>query len=77
MQLHADLTGLPVEVVSQGEPGAFGAALMAGVGCGAYSDLTTAIDRLVVVSRRFEPDPERGRRFDPIRTRLATAGMGR
>lgn len=76
MQLHADLTGLPVEVVSQGEPGAFGAALMAGVGCGAYSDLTTAIDRLVVVSRRFEPDPERGRRFDPIRTRLATAGVG-
>lgn len=74
MQLHADLTGLPVEVVGQSEPGTFGAALLAGVGCGVYPDLPVAVDRLVTVSHRYEPNPDRGRRYDEVRARLATSG---
>ena len=37
LQLMADVSGVPVEVVAQDEPGAFGAAILAGVGAGVYA----------------------------------------
>ena len=70
LQLHADVCGIPVEVVAQEEPGAFGAAILAGVGAGAYPSVPAAVERLVTVSRRFEPDAERGALYAPVRTRL-------
>ncbi len=63
MQLHADVCGVPFEVVAQDEPGAFGAALLAGVGAGVYPSVSTAVERLVQVSRRFEPDCDRGKKY--------------
>ena len=63
MQLHADVCGAPFEVVAHDEPGAFGAALLAGVGAGVYSSVSTAVERLVQVSRRFEPDCDRGKKY--------------
>jgi xylulokinase len=71
MQLMADLTGIPVEVVAQDEPGAFGAAILAGVGSGVYESVSSAVASLVTVARRFEPDLERGARYDGPRRRLA------
>jgi sugar (pentulose or hexulose) kinase len=71
LQLMADLTGMPIEVVAQEEPGAFGAAIMAGVGAGVYESVSAAVARLVSVSRRFEPDAERGAAYDGVRQRLA------
>jgi sugar (pentulose or hexulose) kinase len=68
---QADLTGVPVEVVAQEEPGAFGAAILAGVGAGAFPSVSTAVERLVGVGRRFEPDAERGARYAGVRERLA------
>jgi xylulokinase len=70
MQLTADITGLPVEVVAQEEPGAFGAAILAGVGAGAYDSVSSAVARLVSVSRRFEPDRNRGALYAGIRERM-------
>jgi sugar (pentulose or hexulose) kinase len=70
LQLHADLTGMPVEVVDQDEPGAFGAAILAGAGAGVYPSVSAAVQRLVRVSRRFEPDPRRGELYAPVRARL-------
>ena len=71
MQLIADVTGVPVEVVAQEEPGAFGAAILAGVGAGVYGSVSAAVAQLVTVARRFEPDAERGARYGAIRRRLA------
>ncbi len=71
LQLMADVAGIPVEVVAQDEPGAFGAAILAGVGVGAYESVSTAVAQLVTVSRRFEPDTERGALYAGIRRRLA------
>ncbi len=71
LQLMADLTGTPVEVVVQDEPGSFGAAILAGVGAGVYESVSTAVARLVTVSRRFQPDAQRGARYAGIRDRLA------
>jgi sugar (pentulose or hexulose) kinase len=73
LQLHADLTALPVEVVAQDEPGAFGAAVLAGVGAGVFPSVSSAVERLVSVGRRFEPDVARGARYADVRHRLATA----
>jgi xylulokinase len=75
LQLHADVTGIPVEVVAQDEPGAFGAAILAGVGAGVYPSVTSAVERLVRVSRRFEPDRERGSRYSGVRGRLEKAAV--
>ena len=75
LQLMADLSGIPVEVVAQDEPGAFGAAILAGVGAGVYESVSTAVAQLVTVSRRFEPDLERGALYTDVRRRIA-AGSG-
>ncbi|MEI7743359.1 MAG: FGGY-family carbohydrate kinase, partial [Chloroflexota bacterium] len=71
MQLLADVTGVPVEVVAQQEPGAFGAAILAGVGAGVYPSVSGAVAEMVRVARRFEPDPGRGALYDPILERIA------
>jgi xylulokinase len=71
LQLHADVCGIPFEVVAQDEPGAFGAAILAGVGAGVYASVSSAVARLVAVSRRFEPDPPRGAMYATLRKRLA------
>jgi sugar (pentulose or hexulose) kinase len=71
LQLMADLTNVPIEVVAQEEPGTFGAAILAGVGAGIYSSVTDAVAELVHVSRRFEPNPDRGARYAAVRERLA------
>ena len=70
-QLLADVSGIPVEVVAQDEPGAFGAAILAGVGAGIYESVSSAVAELVTVSRRYEPDAERGARYAGVRRRLA------
>jgi sugar (pentulose or hexulose) kinase len=70
MQLKADLTGLPVEVVAQDEPGAFGAAILAGVGAGVYWSVSDAVRDLVAIGRRYEPDPARGALYGGVCRRL-------
>ena len=71
LQLLADVSGVPVEVVAQDEPGAFGAAILAGVGAGVYKSVSAAVAELVAVSRRFEPDAARGARYAGVRERIA------
>jgi sugar (pentulose or hexulose) kinase len=71
LQLMADLSGVPIEVVAQDEPGAFGAAILAGVGAGVYASVSAAVERLVAVSRRFEPDIGRGGLYADVRNRLS------
>ncbi|SHN47435.1 FGGY-family carbohydrate kinase [Cryptosporangium aurantiacum] len=62
-QLLADALGLPVEVTDASEAGARGAAMLAGVGVGAYADLTEAVDACVRVVRRHEPQRDLDERY--------------
>lgn len=71
LQQMADVCGIPIEVVAQDEPGTFGAAILAGVGAGVYESVSEAVTRLVAVSRRFEPDTQRGALYSAVRARLA------
>ena len=70
LQLHADVCGIPVEVVEQEEPGAFGAALLAGVGAGVYPSVSEVVARVVRIGRRFVPDPERGALYAGLLERI-------
>ncbi len=74
LQLMADVTGLPIEVVGQDEPGSLGAAILAGVGAGVYPSVSEAVAQLVAVSRRYVPDAVRGSLYAGVRERLRQGG---
>ena len=58
-QIRADVLNRPLVRVAGGDPGALGAAILAGVGCGAMADLAQAAERLVQTDRTYLPDPAR------------------
>ena len=56
--IQAGIYGQPVEVLVAEEGGAFGCALMAGVGAGHWKDLNEACGQGIEVAQRIEPDAE-------------------
>lgn len=56
-QMRADALGRPMLRMGGTDPGALGAAVMAGVGCGVMADLPSAAERLVPRQARIDPDP--------------------
>jgi len=57
----ADVLGKPLERTRLQQSAALGAAILAGVGIGAYDDLGEGVDALVQVEHTFEPDMARHR----------------
>jgi xylulokinase len=55
-QIQADVYGHEVELVAAEEGAAYGAAILAGVGVGAWSSVDEACDRVVQVASRLAPD---------------------
>ncbi len=69
-QIVADVTGRPVLVMDTPAVTCHGAALLAGLGVGAYAspaDMTTALR----IKARYEPRPEQHERYLPLRSLLA------
>jgi xylulokinase len=60
-QIQADVYGQAVETVQAEEGAAYGAALLAGVGVGAWTSVDAACDAVVRVAKRTLPDPEASR----------------
>jgi L-xylulokinase len=58
-QLLADAVGAPVEITDADEAGGRGAAILAGIGSGCFTDLDDAVARTVRVVRRHDPRPDR------------------
>jgi xylulokinase len=56
-KIQAGIYGHAVEVLTAEEGGAFGCALMAGVGAGHWADLDQACAVAIEVAQRIEPDP--------------------
>lgn len=56
-QIQADIYGRPVELLVAEEGGAYGAALLAGVGAGAWPDVDTACESSIRVAETIRPDP--------------------
>lgn len=63
-QLRADVLGRPIQRVEGRDPGAVGAAVLAGVGIGALTDLAAASQALVKPDQLFTPRPTESTRAD-------------
>lgn len=57
-QIIADTLGKTVVSLTETHTEVLGAAVLAGVGIGAYKDYHEAIAQVVVVDRKFQPDPQ-------------------
>jgi xylulokinase len=58
-QIKADVLNRTVLLPREVEAVALGAAILAALGVGAHPDLPTAVEAMVNIERRFEPDPVR------------------
>ncbi len=57
-QIKADITGRTVITMQNEEAACLGAALIAGVGTGIFASLESAVENMVQVKDRFEPNPD-------------------
>jgi xylulokinase len=74
-QLQADVFGLPVTTVNREEGGAYGAALLAAVGAGAFPDLRAAVQRTLQRGSPTHPQtPTRGA-YDAAYQRYASTSL--
>jgi FGGY-family pentulose kinase len=58
MQMHADVSNVPIAFTKVSEGPALGSAMLAAVGAGIYPDVQTATENMVHTERTIEPDPE-------------------
>jgi FGGY-family pentulose kinase len=58
MQMHADVSNIPISFTREGEGPVLGSAMLAAVGAGVYPDVQTAAEHMVHTERTIEPDPE-------------------
>jgi FGGY-family pentulose kinase len=59
MQMHADVSNVPISFTKVSEGPVLGAAMQAAVGAGMYPDLPTAAAAMVHTERTIEPDRDR------------------
>jgi ribulose kinase len=56
LQIHADVSGLPLTLTKVADAPALGSAILASVGSGHYADMAQACAQMVHVERTIEPD---------------------
>jgi xylulokinase len=57
-QIQADVYGREAEILAAEEGGAYGAAILAGTGAGAWASVEQACDAIVRVAKKVTPNPE-------------------
>ncbi len=65
-RIKCDVTGRPVVTTENEEAACLGAAILAGRAVGMFGSLDEAVDRMVAVKGRLEPDPERHALYDGV-----------
>jgi FGGY-family pentulose kinase len=63
MQMHADVSGLPITFTEVGDAVLLGGAILAGVGAGIFPSLDEAVDTMVHETEVIEADPELHERY--------------
>lgn len=74
-QLQADVFGLPVTTVNREEGGAYGAALLAAVGAGAFPDLETAVQRTLKRGPPMHPQSATRGAYEAAYQRYASTSL--
>jgi sugar (pentulose or hexulose) kinase len=68
LQNKADISGIDVEVSAIQDTSPLGAAMLAGVSTGFWSDLDSAVERVKGDTRVFHPDEKSHARYEPLST---------
>jgi FGGY-family pentulose kinase len=63
MQLHADVSNVPISFTRVAEGPVLGSAMLAAVGAGIYPDVQAAAEKMVHTERTIEPDPARHQEY--------------
>ena len=66
MQIHADVSGVPIQLTKVADAAALGSAILAAVGAGAYPSIPEACDQMVEFTRTIEPDMGRHQAYGPL-----------
>ena len=63
LQIHADVSNLPLTPTKVSDAPALGCAILAAAGAGIYPDIQTAADKMVQVSGVIEPNSEKHKEY--------------
>ena len=66
LRILADVTGLSVQALEMREASALGAAVLAGVGSGAFADIPEAVSGMVRLKEPIQPDARRGELYGQL-----------
>ena len=66
LQIHADISNLPLTLTAVADALLLGCAVLASVGCGLNPDVQTAVDHMVKAARTIEPDPAAHATYQPF-----------
>lgn len=66
MQIHADVSGVPLRLTRVPDAAALGSAILAAVGVGAYGSIAEACEHMVEFTRVIEPDPHKHEAYKPL-----------
>ncbi|MDR3123358.1 MAG: FGGY-family carbohydrate kinase [Treponema sp.] len=62
-QIKADITGRVIWTTGTPDAACLGAAIISGVSCGLFPTVKEAVEKMVTLKRKFEPDLENHRRY--------------
>ena len=63
MQMHSDVSGIPISFTEVGDAVILGGAILAGVGAGLFPSVGDAVDSMVHETHTIEPDPSAHERY--------------
>jgi ribulose kinase len=66
LQIHSDVSGIPIHLTEVADAPALGSAILAAIGAGDFPDIATAADAMVRPSRTVEPSAERHERYQEL-----------
>jgi FGGY-family pentulose kinase len=66
MQIHADVSGIPIQLTKVPDAPSLGSAILAAVGSGAYSSIPEACDHMVEFTKTIQPDMNKHEAYQPL-----------
>lgn len=66
MQIHADVSGVPIRLTKVADAPALGSAILAAVGAGHYGSISEACDQMVTFTHTIEPDLQKHQAYKPF-----------
>jgi sugar (pentulose or hexulose) kinase len=66
LQIHANVSNLPLTLTKNPDAPLLGCAILAAVGAGFYEDIPKAVEQMVQIDRVIEPDQNIHKEYQPF-----------